>query len=73
MKIIHVAYDLLYVLLFISLIVVMGYFHVAITFTFLGSVLALLLPVIFSKDVFEKIEEFEAREECTLLYIDDQK
>ena len=46
------GYRALYVLLFISLIVVMGYWHTIITYTFLGAVLALLLPVIFSREVF---------------------
>ena len=53
------AYRLLYVQLFISLMVVMGYWGEIMTYTFLGSVLALLLPVLFSRkemfDVSEKV------------------
>ena len=40
----------LYVLLFISLMVVMGYWHTIITYTFLASVLCLILPALFYKE-----------------------
>jgi len=43
------AYRALYLMLFISCMVVMGYWHVSITFTFLGSVFALIFPILFSK------------------------
>ena len=52
LEIITWGYRLLWVLLFISLIVVMGYWHTIITYTFLAAVLALLLPVLFSREVF---------------------
>jgi len=51
------AYRSLYVLLFISLIVVMGYWRLTITYTFLASVICLLLPLLFSRDLFFKDEE----------------
>ena len=38
----------LYVLLFISCMVVMGRWHLPISIAFLGSVFALILPVLFS-------------------------
>lgn len=38
---------LLYVVLFISLLVVFGRFDRIVTYTFLGSVLCLILPVLF--------------------------
>ena len=57
------GYRALYVLLFISLMVVMGYWHTIITYTFLGSVLALLLPIIFSREVFFGGDE-ENEKEC---------
>lgn len=37
----------LYVLLFLSCMVVMGRWHLPITFTFLGSVFCLIIPVLF--------------------------
>ena len=47
----------LYVLLFISLVVVMGYFHTIITFTFLGSVMVLFyIAMIWRNYVIEKQE-----------------
>ena len=47
----------LYVLVFISLIVVMGYFHTIITFTFLGSVMAMFyIAQIWRKYIIEKQE-----------------
>ena len=51
------AYRSLYVLLFISLVVVMGYWRLTITYTFLASVICLLLPLLFSKDILFKTEE----------------
>jgi hypothetical protein len=50
----------LYLLLFLSLMVAMGRWHVPITFTFLGSVFALILPVLFflegeREDIFEDV------------------
>jgi len=45
---------LLWVLLFISLMVVMGYFHVIITYTFLASVFFCILPALFRKDEEER-------------------
>jgi hypothetical protein len=36
--------------------VVMGYWHVPITFTFLGSVFCLILPLLFSKEETEERE-----------------
>jgi hypothetical protein len=41
----------LYLLLFISLIVVMGKWHLSITYTFLASVFCFILPILFLKDV----------------------
>ena len=47
----------LYVLLFISLMVVMGYFHTIITFTFLGSVMVMFyIALIWRNYVIEKQE-----------------
>ena len=40
---------LLWLELFIALIVVMGYFHVIITYTFLGSVFCCVVPQLFKK------------------------
>lgn len=52
------GYRSLYVLLFISCMVVMGYWHVPITLPFLGSVFALILPLLFSKhELFSQEEE----------------
>ena len=47
----------LYVLLFISCMVVMGRWHLPITFTFLGSVFCLIIPVLFlmQEDIQEDI------------------
>ena len=39
----------LYVLLFISFIVVYGKWHAPITYTFLGAILSLILPLLFSR------------------------
>lgn len=53
----------LYVLLFLSCMVVMGRWHLPISIAFLGSVFALILPVLFSltdKDL-ESLEEDEIR------------
>jgi len=36
--------------LFIALMVVMGYWHTIITYTFLASVFCLILPVLFTKE-----------------------
>jgi len=47
---------LLYLMLFISCMVVMGYWHVPITYTFLGAVICLILPLLFSKEDEEKEE-----------------
>ena len=41
---------LLYLLLFISCMVTMGYWHTIITYTFLASVFCLILPLLFYKD-----------------------
>jgi CHASE2 domain-containing sensor protein len=50
----------LYLMLFISWMVVMGYWHVPITFTFLGSVTALILSQLFyKKEDEEKAAEVE--------------
>jgi len=58
LKLIRHAYNLLYVLLFISLFVVMGYWEVPSTIPFLGAILALLLPVLFSrKELFSILED----------------
>ena len=47
----------LWVLLFISLMVVMGYFHTIITFTFLGSIMSLFyIALIWRNYVIEKQE-----------------
>ena len=47
----------LYLELFIALIVVMGYWHTIITFTFLGSIMALFyIAVIWRNYVIEKQE-----------------
>ena len=47
----------LYLELFIALIVVMGYWHTIITFTFLGSVMAMFyIAVIWRNYVIEKQE-----------------
>ena len=46
----------LWVELFISLIVVMGYFHTIYTYLFLGAVLCLLLPQLFYKEEGEVVE-----------------
>jgi hypothetical protein len=43
--------------MFISLIVVMGYWHLSITYAFLASVLCLVIPILFLKDV--DAEEFD--------------
>ena len=48
----------LYLMLFLSWMVVMGYWHVTITWTFLGSVCALILPLLFHKEDPNK-EEIE--------------
>jgi len=40
----------LFLMLFISCMVVMGYWHTIITYTFLVSVFALILPLLFYKD-----------------------
>ena len=53
------AYRLLYVELFISLIVVMGYWTELITFAFLGAALCLMLPLLFSRKELLTIEEEE--------------
>ena len=69
LEIIRWAYRLLYVLLFISLMVVMGYWHTIITFTFLASVLVPILLCFSSK------KEFETRDDvhkCTLEYTSEQ-
>ena len=50
------GYRLLWVLLFISFMVVMGQWHTIITYTFLGSAVALLFPILFSRKVFEMRE-----------------
>ena len=47
----------LYVLLFISCMVVMGYWHTIITYTFLGSVFALILPLLFWDEGEEDSEQ----------------
>ena len=47
----------LYLMLFISCMVVMGYWHVPITFTFLGSVFCLILPLLFHKEEAEEERE----------------
>ena len=50
----------LYVLLFISCMVVMGRWHQPITIAFLGSVFALILPVLFTfndEDLEERAED----------------
>ena len=52
----------LYLMLFLSCMVVMGYWHVPITFTFLGAVFALILPLLFYKE--------EETEESDLLALD---
>ena len=44
----------LYLLLFVSLIVVMGYWHISITYTFLGSVFCLIMPTLF----LDKLERY---------------
>ena len=41
----------LYVLLFLSCMVVMGRWHLPITYTFLGSVFCLILPTLFLPEV----------------------
>lgn len=41
---------LLYLLLFISCMVAMGYWHTIITYTFLASEFCLILPWLFYKD-----------------------
>jgi len=47
----------LWLLLFISLMVVMGYFHTIITFTFLGSIMSMFyIAVIWRKYIIEKQE-----------------
>lgn len=47
----------LWVLLFISLMVVMGYFHTIITFTFLGSIMVLFyIALIWRNYIIEKQE-----------------
>jgi len=43
------GYRSLYLLLFISCMVIMGYEYVAFTLPFLGSIFACLFPLIFSK------------------------
>ena len=53
------AYRLLYVLLFVSLMVVMGQWNNPITIPFLGAVLALLFPLLFSRKELLNIEEEE--------------
>ena len=56
LEIIKWSFRLLYVLLFISSMVVMGQWHTIITYTFLGSALALLFPILFSRKTFESLE-----------------
>ena len=46
----------LYVMLFIAFLVVMGQFHVFITYTYLASVFCLVLPVLFGKEEGEVAE-----------------
>ena len=46
----------LYLMLFISWMVVMGYWHVTITFTFLGSVSALIISQLFHKEKKKEID-----------------
>lgn len=46
-KIIKLGRWLIYVLLFISFLVVYGSFHIPITYTFLGSIVCLIIPVLF--------------------------
>jgi hypothetical protein len=67
------GYRFLYLLLFVSLMVVMGYWQSSVTIPFLGAVLALLLPLIFSREELLS-EEGEIAEsiECTEVYIDTQ-
>ena len=45
------AYRLLYVLLFLGLIVPMGYLANPTTLPFLGALFCFLLPILFSQDV----------------------
>ena len=40
---------LLYLLLFISCMIAMGYWHTIITYTFLAAVFCLILPLLFYK------------------------
>ena len=49
LRLIKWARRLLWVALFISFMVVMGYFHVIITYTFLGSVFCCVVPQLFKK------------------------
>jgi len=56
------GYRFLWVLLFLSCMVVMGKFHHIITFCFLGASFLLLLPVIFSQDELLNLEEGENTE-----------
>jgi len=61
LKIIRWSYSALYILLFIACMVVMGYWHVPITYTFLGSTLIPILICFSSrKEMVEKIPENEA-------------
>lgn len=51
------ATRLLYVMLFISFLVACGYWNVLITYFFIGSIVCLILPVLFFlNDDLEEIE-----------------
>ena len=55
---------LIYLVIFISLIVVYGNWHNPRTYTFLGSILCLLIPLLFllkDEDLQEKDDRAEAR------------
>ena len=54
LDIIKWSYRLLYILLFIVCMVVMGYWHVPITYTFLGSTLVPILICFSSKKELER-------------------
>ena len=69
LEIIKWSYRLLYLLLFIVCMVVMGYWHVPITYTFLGSTLVPILICFSSKKELEREIE-EETEESDLLALD---
>ncbi len=66
------AYRLLYLELFISLMIVMGYWQHPVTIPFLGAVMALLFPLVFSRKELLQIEEESPRENTDKILLNEQ-